>query len=249
MAMPIDPTCARIEGYVNFIYNMYTLLLCDIQPTPSPSQAPTPKPTSPTTKPPTTKPPTKLLTKTPTSPPTPPPTASPSSNPSNNPSESPSRNPTEPPSTVPTMAPICTNSNLDSFECACNNGLDLIFVVDSSGSVYDANYTNWQLEIDAMRYIVNSSLPKTKTRVGLINFSGCGSTFSVEQCRYSENRLKKEFGLNAYGSPHNDLQAVYNRISQMSSADFHGGYTWTNEALQIALTEFQLIHLQMPPKQ
>ena len=45
------------------------------------------------------------------------------------------------------------------------------------------------------------------------------------------------WGLNDYGSP-NDQQAVYDRFASMGPNDFNGGYTWTEEAMSIALKEF-----------
>ena len=114
--------------------------------------------------------------------------------------------------------------------------LDLIFILDSSGSVYDNGYDNWQAEIDFVKAVVNHSLP-TNARVGLINFSGCGSNKDFDDCR-ANGKLKKMWGLNDFGTP-NDHDAVYNRISQITYLDFNGGYTWTDQALYLALTEFQ----------
>ena len=170
-----------------------------------------------------------------------PPTIFPTKYPSQEPTSSPTQHPTDQPtSPTPTPTPLCVAS-LNEFECNCDNGLDLIFVVDSSGSVYDSQYKNWQSELDAMKGIVNASLLNIithKLRVGLINFSGCSESYTLQQCR-DLNRLKKEFGLKTYGSPYNDLQAVYNRIDQMGPDDHNGGYTWTEEALFMALKEFQ----------
>ena len=116
--------------------------------------------------------------------------------------------------------------------------LDLIFILDSSGSLYDNGYDNWQAEIDFAKAVVNQSLPGD-ARVGLINFSGCGSLYDFDACRVN-GKLVKMWGLNAYGTP-NDQDAVYSRFSDVNSSDFTaGGRTWTNEAFSMALTEFQV---------
>jgi len=129
--------------------------------------------------------------------------------------------------------------NLASISLACESdlALDLIFLIDSSGSVYDAEYLNWQQELDFVKFIVNHSLP-LDTRVALINWSGCGADIlTIEECQTLQNRMKKEFGLTDYGDP-NDLQSVYDRVGAMGPADLTGGYTWMNEALTMALNEF-----------
>ena len=123
---------------------------------------------------------------------------------------------------------------------SCDLNIEIIFIIDSSGSVADPEFDNWGLELGAVKEIVNRSLPVNRSRVGLINFSGCGSgtQWNLETCR-DNGLLKKEFGLNSFGTPFNDLNAVYNRVDQMDETDFNGGYTWTEEALYIALTEFK----------
>jgi len=121
-------------------------------------------------------------------------------------------------------------------ECGSQTLLDLIFILDSSGSVYDEQYINWQSEIDFAKSIVNNSLPRN-TKIGAINFSGCGPSYDFEQCK-AQNRLKKMWGLNTYGVPYNDQQAVYDRFAAMGPADFNSGTTWTDSALSIALNEF-----------
>eukprot|EP01083_Nonionella_stella_P031169 85329_1 len=125
--------------------------------------------------------------------------------------------------------------------------VDLIIILDSSGSVRDPNnpdgqFGNWYAELDFAKYIVNNStntsLPPNHSRVGLINFSGCQSSVSYEDCIDNMGKIRKEWGLNTFGTP-NDLESVYNRIDAMDANDLVGGQTWTNEALHIALTEFQ----------
>lgn len=102
--------------------------------------------------------------------------------------------------------------------------------------MYDAGYDNWQSQIDFIKAVVKDSLPRD-SRVGLVNFSGCGSNKDLAECR-AEGKLNKMWGLDAFGSS-NDAEAVYDRISEIDSSDFNSGYTWTNEALHLALTEFQ----------
>jgi len=128
------------------------------------------------------------------------------------------------------------HSNASSTDCHKN--LELIFVVDSSGSVYNDGYVNWGLEIATVKDVINTTLPYNSSRVGLINFSGCGDSFTVEQCK-AQNRLKRMFGLDTFGTPFNNLSAVYNRVNKINSSDFNGGYTWTDQALEIALEEFK----------
>ena len=156
-------------------------------------------------------------------------------NPSSSPSHQ-SRTPTNLPTPVPIPTPSTSPTESPTFAgCKINLLLDLIFILESSGSVYDDGYVTWHAEIDFAKAIVNSSLPED-SRVGLINFSGCGSSFTVEQCK-QQGRLDKMWTLNSYGNP-NDQQAVYDRIDQIDSNDFKGGWSWTDEALNIALNEF-----------
>ena len=72
--------------------------------------------------------------------------------------------------------------------CGSSLLLDLMFILDSSGSVYDSGYDNWQAEIDFAMAIVNNSLPGD-SKIGLINFSGCGSNKDFDSCR-SNGELK-----------------------------------------------------------
>ena len=51
-----------------------------------------------------------------------------------------------------------------TMDLSCIDELDIIFILDSSGSVWDENYTNWQYELDTVKSIINSSIPKTKSR-------------------------------------------------------------------------------------
>merc|ERR1712228_611367 len=54
--------------------------------------------------------------------------------------------------------------------------VDLIFILDSSGSVAvdDDDFSNWQAEIDFVATALRNIPPASETRIGLINFSGCG---------------------------------------------------------------------------
>ena len=88
---------------------------------------------------------------------------------------------------------------------ATDNLLDIIFIVDSSGSIYDDGYKNWENELELVYDIIDNVLP-TNSRVGLINFSGCGTSYSFTDCQ-SQNRLKKMIALSDNGTP-NDLDAV-----------------------------------------
>ena len=93
--------------------------------------------------------------------------------------------------------------------CTSETPLDIIFMVDSSGSVWDEQYENWENELDLVYDIIDNVLP-FNSKVSLINFSGCGSSFTFQQCR-DQNRLKKMIGLNDNGIP-NDLDAVLSII-------------------------------------
>eukprot|EP01083_Nonionella_stella_P140607 431489_1 len=144
------------------------------------------------------------------------------------PSETPTQSPvtTAMPSLTPTLSPTFAG-------CGSASQLDLIFLLDSSGSVGSSNFP---LEINFCKAIVNSSLPGD-SRVAAINFSGCGSGTTLQECKDS-NKMKRMWGLEDFGSP-NDQEAVVNRFEAMSSADFLKGWTWTNEALLMALNEFK----------
>ena len=139
--------------------------------------------------------------------------------------------PTVQPSASPTPSPTAGE---------CDLMLDLIFILDSSSSVYANNkgYDDWQAEIDFAKAVVNKSLPDD-ARVGLIIFGGCGTGQynDLDACR-ANGKLVKKWGLNAYGTP-NDQDAVYSRFSAVDSSDFTGGWTWTDGALYMAWTEFQ----------
>ena len=120
------------------------------------------------------------------------------------------------------ITPICNSPTL----------LDLILILDSQGGVYDND--NWQFQLDFARTIVNGSLPNN-TRVALINYNGCNSTYSSKQCKQMDH-IKLEWGL----SNVNNQYEAYDRLSLMNENDFSGDYySWTSEAFDIALDEFQ----------
>eukprot|EP01083_Nonionella_stella_P312427 1117363_1 len=139
------------------------------------------------------------------------------------------------PSTPPTKAPTFAG-------CGSSLRLDLMIIMDSSGSVYNREtgedpFKYWNNELDFVKTIVNKSLPGD-SRVGAINFSGCGSSYDKTTCRYTAGQLVRLWGLLDFGMP-NDQEALYNRFDQIDSNDFIGGKTWTDEALGIALAEFK----------
>eukprot|EP01083_Nonionella_stella_P249686 863076_1 len=129
-----------------------------------------------------------------------------------------------------------------AIECDTDLALDLIIILDSSGSVYNRNdgedpFKYWDNEINFAKMIVDQSLP-ADSRVGVINFSGCGSSYNKTTCRYEAGQLVRMWGLLDFGTP-NDQQALYNRLDEINSTDFLGERTWTDEALGIALEEFK----------
>eukprot|EP01083_Nonionella_stella_P156624 507417_1 len=82
--------------------------------------------------------------------------------------------------------------------CDIDLALDLIIILDSSGSVYNRNdgedpYKYWYDEINFAKMIVNQSLP-ADSRVGAINFAGCGSTYTKTTCRYVAGQLVRMWG-------------------------------------------------------
>jgi len=121
-------------------------------------------------------------------------------------------------------------------ECLSTASLDLIFVLDASGSVYDDGYDHWQAELDFAALIVANSLP-LDMRVSTILFSGCGANKDFVQCE-AEGKFQKLWSLDTFGEP-NDVSAVYGAFGALNGSDFLGGYTWTDEALAMALSEFE----------
>merc|ERR1712083_263535 len=111
-------------------------------------------------------------------------------------------------------------------------GLDLIFILDSSGSVAvdDDDFSNWQAEIDFVAAAIDRSFV-SETRVGLINFSGCGPKVTFAECQ-KQNKLKNELSLTS-------TEEALEHLDSMGSDDFNAGFTWTDEALAMALTEFE----------
>merc|ERR1712228_445273 len=110
--------------------------------------------------------------------------------------------------------------------------VDLIFILDSSGSVAvdDDDLSNWQAEIDFVAAAIDRSFV-SETRVGLINFSGCGPKVTFAECQ-KQNKLKKELSLTS-------TEEALAHLDLMGSDDFNFGFTWTDEALAMALAEFE----------
>merc|ERR1712025_477532 len=80
---------------------------------------------------------------------------------------------------------------------------------------------------DLARLIVEHALP-LDSRVSLTVFSGCGANKNFTQCA-DAGYFEQKFA----------LDDVSGAIAAMGSADFTGGYTWTDEALAMALSEFE----------
>eukprot|EP01084_Bolivina_argentea_P110044 196560_1 len=121
--------------------------------------------------------------------------------------------------------------------CDTSNPLDIMFIVDSSGSVYDPQYNNWQAELDLVASIVQE-LPG-QSRAGLINFSGCGTSYTLEQC-IAADKLKLMIELDEFEPSFNGAHlGLYDKITSIGPEDFNMGWTWTNQALTIALDEFK----------
>merc|ERR1712083_822710 len=112
--------------------------------------------------------------------------------------------------------------------------VDLIFILDSSGSVAvdDDDLSNWQAEIDFVATALRNLSPSpSETRIGLINFSGCGPKVTFAECQ-KQNKLKKELSLTS-------IEDALAHLDSMGSDDFNAGFTWTDEALAMALAEFE----------
>lgn len=91
--------------------------------------------------------------------------------------------------------------------------MDLVFILDSSGSINDRGSMNWQLILDFVNNVIaNLEVSQWTTRVGLVRFS---------------NDANVEFYLDSYY----DKVAMLNRIN---STSYIGGTTNIAEALQIA---------------
>jgi len=97
-------------------------------------------------------------------------------------------------------------------------GADVVFVLDSSGSIRDNNpadgsYDNWVLTIDFVHDLVDR-FDLSKVRVGLLMFS---------------NDAQLQFHLNAYGS---DKNALLNRILDLKN-QYLGGWTNTPDGIRM----------------
>merc|ERR1712087_1021062 len=63
---------------------------------------------------------------------------------------------------------------------------------------------------------------------------GFGPSYDFDRCK-SANKLKLEWGLTDFSTK----EEVLARIAAMGTDDFKAGFTWTDEALSIALEEFE----------
>jgi len=139
------------------------------------------------------------------------------------------------------IAPQTVASSLKVTEQEPLPPLDLIFILDSSGSVAadDDDFSNWQAEIDFAAETIRSFLLDDyihdeiglESRIGLINFSGCGPSYTFEVCE-KLNKLKKELSLTS-------TEEALAHLDSMGVGDFNAGFTWTDEALAMALAEFE----------
>merc|ERR1712083_723459 len=136
-------------------------------------------------------------------------------------------------------APLSTASTLKVTEQEPLPPLDLIFILDSSGSVAvdDDDFSNWQAEINFAAETIRHFLFDMhiqiglESRIGLINFSGCGTSVTLAECK-QQNKLKNELSLTS-------TEEALAHLDSMGSDDFNFGHTWTDEALGVALTEFE----------
>lgn len=113
--------------------------------------------------------------------------------------------------------------------------INLTILVDSSGSVYDSTYTQWNQELNTAQSL--ASLHKSTTHEGnfsLVNFSGCGSNYTFDTCQH---RLTVEI------SNLDDATDFEAAIDQLGNDNFHRGYTWTNDALKVALENQAIANL------
>ena len=81
---------------------------------------------------------------------------------------------------------------------------DIVFVVDSSGSIRDNNpndesYDNWALMLQFMQNIVDQlSIGEDETRVGMVRFSNFGDSIFYLNSYYNKEALKDAIGAIAY---------------------------------------------------
>jgi len=136
---------------------------------------------------------------------------------------------------IPSFVPVNMPEKKDLLKVAeqvPQSPIDLIIMLDSSGSVADEDFLNWQAEIDYAASLIDSEFVTPGSRVALINYSGCGPKVTFEECQ-KKNKLKLEWGLLEYSTK----EEVLARLDLMGPGDFNYGYTWTDEALSIAFSE------------
>jgi uncharacterized protein YegL len=122
----------------------------------------------------------------------------------------------------------------DSYYCACRTGYellnrdfncptadctgfraDVVFILDSSGSIRDAGFGNWQLVLDFVNDVIEKlSIGQDQTRVGLVYYS---------------NDARNAFFLREY-TDKRSLQAAVNRVESL----YIGGTTNTSGGLRVA---------------
>ncbi len=125
---------------------------------------------------------------------------------------------------------------------------EILFLMDSSGSMFDTGYAKWQSSIDWVRNFVDQTHRADGSNAyGIINFSGGSASQSVAQVA-AANRMNLVYGT---GTPSTDFYtgnpvpgaqdkaSLDAFIGGMGPADFRGGFTWTDEALTLAYNTFQ----------
>merc|ERR1712060_392293 len=100
-------------------------------------------------------------------------------------------------SSIPATVPVNMPEKKDLLkvtEQVPQSPIDIIIMLDSSGSVADKDFSNWQAEIDYAASLIDSEFVIPGSRVALINYSGCGPKVTFEECQ-KKNKLKLEWGL------------------------------------------------------
>lgn len=128
---------------------------------------------------------------------------------------------------------------------------EVLFLMDSSGSMFDSTFSKWQSSIDWVRNFVDETHRADGSNAyGIINFSGGISSQTVENVK-NAGRLNLIYGLTPgmtdplISSPDTvpgaqDKASLDGFIGAMGPADFRNGRTWTDAALQLAYETFAL---------
>ena len=124
---------------------------------------------------------------------------------------------------------------------------EILFLMDSSGSMFDTNYLYWQSSIDWVQNFVDQTHRADGSNAyGIINFSG-GTASQTVQNAADNNRLNLVYGLSDPSIDYHtgnsvpgaqDKASLDAFIGGMGSADFRGGHTWTDAALNLAHNTF-----------